>query len=164
MPHKCSCTASSATPVTEDGGGGGSSVSGVGEGALGRVGALNGFSQQQALTDEDIEAGASAGPEGAVGPILKDAPSQVGESGERMRGLEMSLWGRVGKGQGQAVEPRQAAATIEEKGDEVRGGSQREGENSESLWDGSRILQSWPLCKEHGCTYYSAQEDRPKTA
>lgn len=47
---------------------------------MGTVDALNGFSQQQALTDEDTEAvpstevceaGARAGPEGAVGPVLK---------------------------------------------------------------------------------------------
>lgn len=44
------------------------------------VGALSGFSQQQALTDEDTdavpsaeagEAGARAGPGGAMGPVLK---------------------------------------------------------------------------------------------
>ena len=53
---------------------------GVRRGAMGTVGALNGFSQQQALTDEDTdavpsaeagEAGARAGPGGAMGPDLK---------------------------------------------------------------------------------------------
>lgn len=47
---------------------------------MGTVGALSGFSQQQALTDEDMdavpsaeagEAGARAGPGGAMGPVLK---------------------------------------------------------------------------------------------
>lgn len=47
---------------------------------MGTVGALSGFSQQQALTDKDMdtvpsveaeEAGARAGPGGAMGPVLK---------------------------------------------------------------------------------------------
>lgn len=47
---------------------------------MGMVGALSGFSQQQAFTDEDMhmvpsaevgEAGARAGPGGAMGPVLK---------------------------------------------------------------------------------------------